>query len=93
MTTHAIVALTITSPESLAAYREKAGEALAKHGGTVVQASKDLFTLEGENELPHMMAVLAFPDQAAAKAWIDDPSLADIHSLRRGSGQSNIVLL
>ena len=93
MTTHAIVTLNITSPDKIAAYREKAADALAKHGGQVVQASKDLVLIEGASQLPHMAAVLAFPDQNAALAWKNDPELQDIHALRQGSGESTIILL
>lgn len=93
MTTHAIVNLHITAPESLAAYREKAADALAKHGGAVLQASRELEVIEGDADLPDMAAILTFPDHAAGLAWINDPELADIHALRRGCGRSSIVLL
>lgn len=93
MTTHAIVTLTVKSPEKIAAYREKAADALAKHGGQVVQASKDLVLIEGETQLPNMAAVLSFPDQEKALAWRNDPALQDIHALRQGSGESTIILL
>ena len=91
--TYAYIALTITNPDSLAAYRVKAAEALATHGGSVVSASKDLIALEGAPSLPDMAAILSFPDRAAAEAWINDPALADVHALRRGAGQSDIILL
>ncbi len=93
MTAHAIVTLTIKSPEKIAAYREKAAEALAKHGGQVVQASKEPALIEGETELPDMAAVLSFPDRASALAWKNDPALHDLHALRQGSGASTIILL
>jgi len=93
MTAHALVTLTITSPESLAQYREKAAAALSRHGGAVLQASADLNLLEGGPDLPSMAAVLTFPERHAALAWINDPELAAVHALRRGSGRSTIILL
>ncbi len=93
MTAYAIVTLKITAPEQLAAYRERAGEALAKYCGAVAQASSELTLLEGGPDLPQLAAILTFPEKASAKAWIDDPALADIHALRRGSGHSTIILL
>ncbi len=93
MTTHAIVALQITEPESLAAYRDKAADALAKHGGAVLQASRELELIEGDADLPDICAILAFPDRDAALAWINDPALQDVHALRRGSGRTVITLL
>lgn len=93
MTAHAIVTMTVTAPESLAQYREKAAAALSRHGGAVLQASADLALLEGGPELPTIAAVLSFPEREAALAWINDPQLAPVHSLRRGAGHSTIVLL
>ncbi len=93
MTTHAVATLTVTNPESLAAYREKAGAALAKHGGAILQASGDLAIIEGEGTLPTAIALLSFPSKDAAQAWMNDPALSDVHALRRGSGTTTITLL
>lgn len=93
MTTFAIAHLTVSNPDSLAAYREKAADALAKHGGTVVQASADVIAIEGEPAMPNMIAVIQFPDQAAAVAWKNDPDLQDVHALRLNSGKTEIICL
>ena len=93
MTTHAIAMITVTNPEAMGAYREKAGAALAKHGGTVLQASKELIPLEGKSALPSLIAVLSFPDQTSALAWSNDPKLIDVHALRNDAGTSNIILM
>lgn len=93
MTTHAVVTLRVTNSESLTRYRDVAGPALARHGGEVVQASPELKVLEGTPVVPDVIALIAFPDRAAAQAWISDPELADIHALRQGSGRSEILLL
>ncbi|WP_299148677.1 DUF1330 domain-containing protein [uncultured Tateyamaria sp.] len=93
MTTHAVAMFRVTNAESLTAYREKAADALARHGGQVVQASPDLKVLEGNPVVPDAIAVVSFPDRAAAEAWISDPDLADVHALRRGAGNSEIILL
>lgn len=93
MTAHAIVTLNVTKPEKLAIYREKATEALAKHGGSILQASPEPILLEGEAEFPQMVALLAFPDRDSAIAWKNDPDLAEIHALRMDSGKTTIILL
>ncbi len=92
MTTHAVAMIRVTNPDSLGQYREKAAAALARHGGEVVQASPDPQVLEGQPILPDVMALLRFPDRAAAEAWAGDPDLADIHALRHGAGSSDILL-
>lgn len=93
MTTHAVVMLRITNPESLAQYRDLAADALARHGGEVVQASPELAVLEGAPVMPDALAIVRFPDRAAAQAWISDPDLQNVHDLRRGSGSSEIILM
>lgn len=93
MTTHAVVMLRITDSDSLAQYRARAGEALARHQGEVVQASPELDVLEGTPVLPDALAIVRFPDRASAHAWIADPDLQAVHELRRGSGSSDIILM
>lgn len=90
---HAYVKLTVTNPEPLAQYRTVAGEALARHGGAVVQASTEITTLDGQPDMPDIGVILSFPDKASALAWINDPDLVGVHNLRRSAGRSDIVLL
>lgn len=88
----AYVNLIVTNPESFAAYREKAGEALARHGGKVAAASPTQTVLEGEAETG-LGVILDFETVEGAKAWIADPDLADVHALRTGAGSSTITLI
>ncbi|MBO6511757.1 MAG: DUF1330 domain-containing protein [Roseibium sp.] len=93
MTVQALAMITVTDRESLGAYREKAAEALAKHGGSVVAADPAPLILEAAVDKPDMAALLSFPNADAAKAWREDPALADIHALRNKGGKSTIVVL
>lgn len=90
---YAYAKLTVTNPDALNAYREKAAEALARHGGKVESASKDFTVLDGSPDQPDTAALLSFPDRAAALAWANDPDLAALHELRRSAGGSDILLL
>ena len=90
---YAYAKLTVKNPNALNAYREKAGEALARHGGKVEQASGQTISPDGRPDLPDVAAILSFPDRAAAEAWINDPDLAAVHDLRRDAGASDILLL
>lgn len=90
---YAYVKLSVTNPDSIAAYREHAGAALARHGGAVVTSSKDLQALEGQPDCGDIATILSFPDRDTAFAWINDPELTDVHALRRNAGQSDILLL
>ncbi|WP_299673613.1 DUF1330 domain-containing protein [uncultured Roseobacter sp.] len=93
MPAYAFVTLDVTDPDKLAAYRERAGDALAKHGGKVLQASANPTVLEGDVATPQMAVVLEFETREGAEHWRADPELADTHALRTGSGQTSITLL
>jgi uncharacterized protein (DUF1330 family) len=93
MTAYAFVTLNVNNPEKMTAYREKAADALAKHGGSVLQASPEPMLLEGETTLPQMAVGLGFPDRDSAIAWKNDPDLAEVHALRMDSGETTIILL
>ncbi len=93
MTTYAVVYLNVRDADTFAAYREKAGEALAKHGGRVAAAAPKPIRLEGSLEAPGSMALLAFDTAEGAEAWHADPELATIHDLRRSGAEVSIFVL
>lgn len=90
---YAIVQMRVDNPDKLAAYRETANVALSKHSGVVVAVSAKPPALEGEAPAPDMLGVLSFPDEAAARAWVNDAEHADIHALRGEIGACDIKLL
>lgn len=90
---YAYVNMKTMNPEKLAQYREHAGAALAKHGGTLVATGKENEVLEGEIDAPAMAAVLSFPDKDSAHAWINDAELKHVHEMRRNAGDVSIVLI
>ncbi|SLN43647.1 hypothetical protein PSA7680_02203 [Pseudoruegeria aquimaris] len=90
---YATVHMNITDPAALAAYRERAGAALARHGGKLEAASPTPTLLDDALPAPSMVGVLSFPSREAAIAWRDDPELAEIHALRRAAGESSIILV
>lgn len=92
MTTEAIALITIKDTDKLAAYREHAAEALARHQGRVVGAGP-AETLESAFEAPSVAARLAFPTVEHARGWINDPELSDVHAMRNAAGLSTIVIL
>ena len=93
MPVQAIAMITVTDKDTLGSYREKAADALAKHGGSVVAADPEPVVLEAAIDTPDITALLSFPTVEAAKAWREDPDLADIHALRNTGGKSTIVVL
>ncbi|WP_241525513.1 DUF1330 domain-containing protein [Pseudophaeobacter leonis] len=93
MMVYAYVNLIVTNPDSMAAYRSKAGAALTKHGGKVLGASPNQTVIEGTRDETGLGVILEFATEAAAQAWINDPDLQETHALRRGAGTSAITLL
>ncbi|QDG78374.1 DUF1330 domain-containing protein [Labrenzia sp. PHM005] len=93
MTTQALALITVTDKDALGAYREKAPDALARHGGSVVRADPEPVVLETAGDRPNIAALLSFPSAEAAQAWINDPDLADVHALRNKGGKSTIVVI
>ncbi|WP_298816008.1 DUF1330 domain-containing protein [uncultured Roseibium sp.] len=93
MTIQALAMITVTDKETLGAYRKKAADALAKHGGSVVAADPEPLVLEAAIDTPNIAALLSFPDTKAAQAWHADPDLAEIHALRNKGGKSTIIVL
>ena len=90
---YAFVQITITDPEVFGEYAKAAGPALAKYGAKPEAVSSEPTRLEGETAAPTRAVLLSFPDKEAALGWINDPDFADIHALRRNSGQSEITLI
>ena len=89
---YAYVQITVTAPDTFAAYAEQAGPALAKYGAKPEAMTTEPTRLEG-GPAPSRAVLLSFPDKDAALGWFNDPAHADIHHLRQSSGQSEITLI
>ncbi|MEM8754232.1 MAG: DUF1330 domain-containing protein, partial [Pseudomonadota bacterium] len=75
----------------LAVYRERAGDALSAHGGAAVAGGPAAEALEGAPE--GLYVLLRFPAAEAARAWIKNPDLAEVHALRREAAEVTTMLL
>ena len=93
MTTYAVAHLNVRDPETLSAYREKAGEALAKHGGRVAVVAPRPVRLEGSLAAPETLVLLEFDSAEGAEQWHADPELAAIHDLRRTGADVSIFVM
>lgn len=93
MTAYALVTLSVTDRDVLESYRAKAGPALAKYSAEPLAVSPEAQVIEGDGPAPDVTVILQFPDRDHALGWINDPELAPVHALRRGSGASRIILM
>lgn len=87
------VNLVLEDVEKMAVYREKAGAALQKHGAKPLVSTPSQRVLEGRRDETGIGVILEFESAEAAKAWIEDPELQEVHALRRAAGQCAITLL
>ncbi|AFO92243.1 DUF1330 domain-containing protein [Phaeobacter inhibens] len=87
------VNLLLKDPDTMAAYREKAGAALQKHGAKVLVSTPTQTVIEGERDTTGIGVILQFASPEAAKGWINDPELQEVHALRQAAGKSAITLL
>ena len=93
MTTYAVAHLNVVDPEKLNAYRSQADAALAKHGGRIAVVAPNPHRLEGGLAAPQSLVLLEFPSAQAAKDWHGDPSLNELHDLRRAGADVSIFVM
>lgn len=67
--------------EDLKTYQAAAGPTVVKHGGQVIFRGKGAITLAGSRSWQVALAI-RFPDEAAVRAWYDDPEYQKVLSFR-----------
>ncbi len=93
MPAYVVVQLAPKDDTLLKRYYAVGGGALRKHGGTPLAGGPEKQVLEDNGGGIPAHVLISFPDAAAARAWIDDPDLAEIHALRRAGAHTTITLL
>lgn len=91
MTVYLIARMEITDPQRFSEYVAEAPPLFAKHGGQYVGGG-DAESLEGPTE-GRRIAVIKFPDRAAAKAYYNDPDYAPVRAIRWAATQSELILV
>jgi uncharacterized protein (DUF1330 family) len=67
--------------DTLQQYQQTARAVIAKHGGQVITRGSGLGTLHGSRKW-QVGITLRFPDEAAVKAWYNDPDYQKVLPLR-----------
>ncbi len=91
MTVFMIARMNITDPERFKEYGPKARPLFAKHGGRYLGGG-DPETLEGTVE-DRRIAIIEFPDRAAAHAYCNDPDYVPVRAIRWEAAQTEIILV
>lgn len=90
---YVVVQLAPKDETALSEYFKHGGAAVKKHGGTPIAGGAANTVLEDNGGGIPAKVLLEFPDADAARAWINDPELADVHALRRKGAHTTITLL
>lgn len=92
MPAYVTVQLEITDPAVFDEYRKVGGPAVAKYGGKALSAGR-AETLYQAEVGTHPSVLLEFPDETAARGWLSDPELAEVHALRNRAARATVTLL
>lgn len=90
MTHFALITLVVKDAQKLVAYQAVGGAAVAKHGGTPIAGGPQTKALQQ----PHGTTkgvVLKFPSADHVEQWLNDPELAEVHSLRDAAADVTIL--
>ena len=93
MTHYVVVQLAPKDENTLKRYFAVGREAVEKNGGKPIAGGPDRAVLEDNGGGTAASVLLSFPSGEAAHAWINDPDLAEVHSLRRTGADTTITLL
>lgn len=92
MPAYVLATMTIRDPETYRRYTERTPAIVARHGGRYLTRGDDVVTLEGE-AFTQRMALLEFPDAAAAQAFYADPEYQSVSEYRRaGASDSRMIM-
>lgn len=81
-----------TDKAKLDEYRRGNTEVVERHGGRFLVRGGDVQVIEGEWD-PQRIVVMEFPDEAAARAWYDDPDYERLRALRQSASDTDLILV
>ena len=93
MTAYLIANVKVTDDAWVPDYAAKVHDIAAKHGGKYLSRSGAIDTLEGDAPDLTLVALIEFPDKAAARAFADDPDYAPFAKARQAGSESQFVVI
>ena len=93
MTVYIIADVEVTDDAWVPEYAEKVHDIVHKHGGKYLSRSGNIEVLEGEPLPNTLIALLAFPNADAAKAFANDPDYAPFGKARQAGTNSRFQLI
>ncbi len=83
----------VTDESQISGYANNVHDIVHKHGGKYLSRSGNIEVLEGEPYPNTLIALLAFPDAASAKAFANDPEYAPFGKARQEGSNSRFQLI
>lgn len=93
MAAFVIAIVKVTDPSWVPDYAARVHEIAANHGGRYLSRSGNIETLEGEAGGETLIALIQFPDRAAAHAFATDPEYAPFGAARKAGSVSNLRII
>ena len=93
MTAFLIAIVKVTDSAWVPDYAARVHEIAAKHGGRYLSRSGNIETLEGDATDETLIALIQFPDRAAAHAFCADPEYKPFGDARKAGSVSHFRLI
>lgn len=93
MTAFLIAEVKVTDDAWIPDYAAHVHDIAAKHGGRYLSRSGNIETLEGEPTDETLIALIQFPDRAAAHAFASDPAYAPFGKARKDGSVSHFRVI
>lgn len=92
MAAYLIVDIDVHDPDTYQTYAAQVPALVARHGGTYLVRGGNPQPVEGDWS-PSRVVVLQFPDEAAARAFNDDPDYAPVKAIRHRASTGKMILV
>lgn len=94
MVAYLVVEVFYEDPAWLEAYRTNVPALIARHGGRYVARANPPETIEHDGgALPDTLAILEYPDAAAARAMLADPDYKPFLEARQAGAKTRMFLI
>jgi uncharacterized protein (DUF1330 family) len=93
MTAYLIADIKVKDANWIPAYAATVHDLVHKHGGRYLSRSGNVNTLEGKPLDTTLIALMAFPSEAAVRAFTNDPAYAPFVSARQGGSESRFQMI
>ncbi|MDH3453364.1 MAG: DUF1330 domain-containing protein [Gammaproteobacteria bacterium] len=92
MTAYVIVQVDVQDAQRYENYKPMVPPSLEPFGGRFVVRGSDAETLEGD-WAPGRLVVIAFPDRAKAKQWLESDVYSEARALRQATARTQMIVV